>query len=191
MVGEYYRGTEKRGFKHTSTNTHTHTFSPPQHAPWSNAQLALHSAIVVGDVNKLWLWLNCAVNSALPLALSKYSHSHQQPSDVSWGEEMSRGKRLTFSLWKEWRKFPLSSPSSLGVPGGLLMPLKLFGEFWKQKSAHFCECKTFHFFSRLSFRRQRFCVWLQYLPCSFHPCHQSLRMKQYEKQFNNVFVPWT
>lgn len=36
---------------------------------------------------------------------------------------------LTFSLWKEWRKFPLSSPSSLGVPGGLLMPLKLFGEF--------------------------------------------------------------
>lgn len=37
--------------------------------------------------------------------------------------------RLTLSFWKEWRKLPPSSPSSLGVPGGLLMPLMLFGEF--------------------------------------------------------------
>lgn len=36
---------------------------------------------------------------------------------------------LTLSFWKEWRKLPPSSPSSLGVPGGLLMPLMLFGEF--------------------------------------------------------------
>lgn len=55
-------------------------------------------------------------------------------SAVMLAEEKNRQEgRLTFSLWKEWRKFPLSSPSSLGVPGGLLMPLKLFGEFWKQR----------------------------------------------------------
>lgn len=48
-------------------------------------------------------------------------------------------KRLTFSLWNEWRKFPLSSPSSLGVPGGLLMPLKLFGEFWREEVSDVAE----------------------------------------------------
>lgn len=39
------------------------------------------------------------------------------------------GAGLTLSFWKEWRKFPPSSPSSRGVPGGLLMPLMLLGEF--------------------------------------------------------------
>lgn len=39
---------------------------------------------------------------------------------------------LTLSFWKEWRKLPPSSPSSLGVPGGLLMPLMLFGEFCRR-----------------------------------------------------------
>lgn len=41
---------------------------------------------------------------------------------------------LTLSFWKEWRKLPPSSPSSLGVPGGLLMPLMLFGEFCRRRS---------------------------------------------------------
>lgn len=40
---------------------------------------------------------------------------------------------LTLSFWKECRKFPPSSPSSRGVPGGLLMPLMLFGEFWREQ----------------------------------------------------------
>lgn len=39
---------------------------------------------------------------------------------------------LTLSFWKEWRKFPPSSPSSRGVPGGLLMPLMLLGEFCRE-----------------------------------------------------------
>ena len=117
MVGEYCRGTEKR----IKTSL-----------PWSNTQFTLHRAAAVSDVNPLWLRLHCAVNSAPPLAPSKY-YSPRQFRGVR-AEERNRKeeKRLTFSLWKEWRKFPLSSPSSLGVPGGLLMPLKLFGEFWKQ-----------------------------------------------------------
>lgn len=40
---------------------------------------------------------------------------------------------LTLSFWKEWRKFPPSSPSSRGVPGGLLMPLMLLGEFCRER----------------------------------------------------------
>lgn len=39
---------------------------------------------------------------------------------------------LTFSLWKECRKFPPNSSPSLGVPGGLLMPLRWFGEFCEE-----------------------------------------------------------
>lgn len=46
-----------------------------------------------------------------------------------WGVEAA----LTLSFWKEWRKFPPSSPSSRGVPGGLLMPLMLLGEFWREE----------------------------------------------------------
>jgi len=57
-------------------------------------------------------------------------------------EQQNRGQKgwmapvliptLTLSFWKEWRKLPPSSPSSLGVPGGLLMPLMLFGEFCRR-----------------------------------------------------------
>ena len=51
------------------------------------------------------------------------------PSEDPEGEIRAVVGTLTLSFWKEWRKFPPSSPSSRGVPGGLLMPLMLLGEF--------------------------------------------------------------
>lgn len=123
------------------------TFPRPS-SPWSNPLLALHAALA-------------SITSPVML-----------PAERSW-----RKGRLTFSLWKECRKFPLSSPSSLGVPGGLLMPLKLFGEFWRWNMQ--CFGGFFLYMILLKLRLPLF-AWLQYLPCSFHPYHQSLRKKQYE-----------
>lgn len=54
-------------------------------------QLVLHTATASGDVNMLWLWFHCVVNSALPLASSK----HFFQSSVSWGE---RARRRTYVL---------------------------------------------------------------------------------------------
>lgn len=74
--------------------------------------------------------LLCQPSTLLPVLYTSdfYNGPVKSPTGRSWQKLI-----LTFSLWKEWRKFPLSSPSSLGVPGGLLMPLKLFGEFWRQE----------------------------------------------------------
>lgn len=91
MVGEYYGGTEKRGLK-----THL-SLSLPSSA-WSNAQLAPHTAAVVSDANTLRLWLYYVVNSALPLASSKYYYSHQRSGDVSRGEDLARRQTYVLAL---------------------------------------------------------------------------------------------
>lgn len=114
-------------WRHREERIKTQLFFLPS-SPWSNSLLALHTATVV-IFNMLWLQLYCMGQQRGTSGFIKYYYSPVMLTEKrNWQEG-----RLTFSLWKEWRKFPLSSPSSLGVPGGLLMPLKLFGEFWRRR----------------------------------------------------------
>lgn len=83
------------------------------------------------------------------------SKRHQPPSPPipvpPQGPSPGRSS-LTLSFWKEWRKLPPSSPSSLGVPGGLLMPLMLFGEFcrrWRGEAVSRALCPPKHHGGRM------------------------------------------
>lgn len=101
------------------------------HTQFSLTAFVKHPACqLVSDTNTLWSTVldHRFHQSTVTVTYSTVMLTEKQ----NWQQE-----KLTFSLWKEWRKFPLSSPSSLGVPGGLLMPLKLFGEFWKQSAQWF------------------------------------------------------
>lgn len=65
----------------------------------------------------------------------RFRNLFPRPQGISWSTNEMRvaAGTLTLSFWKEWRKFPPSSPSSRGVPGGLLMPLMLLGEFCRER----------------------------------------------------------
>lgn len=112
-------------WRHREERSKTQLFFPPKFSLVKLSASPNTATVVI--FNMLWLQLYC-------MGQQRGSFIKYYYSPVMLTEKRNwQGGRLTFSLWKEWRKFPLSSPSSLGVPGGLLMPLKLFGEFWRRR----------------------------------------------------------
>lgn len=80
------------------------------------------------SANHMWVWsvwITGQLRSVAPLETGK-----QGRRDI---ERVGVTLQLTLSLWNGFKKLPAISPSSRGVPGGLFIPVMLFGEFQKSR----------------------------------------------------------